>query len=141
MSVAQVAAHDAGFDVGSEPAVAPVRPISSAERLEIAGELLSALDEATGPGQAHLMRRILGIVRQEVLWTGLRLTGWRHAMVLATLGGLDREVVRRAPDLAEFRRRASDLLDLLSTRAPSQRSDRVTPATPANGRELVLERS
>jgi hypothetical protein len=131
MSVAQAAAHDAGFDLGPEPAIAPARPVSSAERLEIVGELLLALDQATGPAQAHLMRRTLGIVRQEVLWTGLRLTGWRHAMAVATMGDLDREVVRLAPDLEEFRRRTSGLIDLLSA----------APKTAENGREMGVPRS
>jgi hypothetical protein len=132
MSLVRAAVLDAGFDVGAEPAIVPVRPVSSAERIEIAGELLSALDEATGPGQAHLMRRILGIVRQELLWTGPRPTGGRHAMVVATLGDLDREVVRRAPDLTEFRRQASGLLELLLSS---------TQSTLVNGRKPDRARS
>jgi len=141
MSLAPATVLDGGFDAGLETAIAPERPVSSAERLEIASELLAALDEATGPGQAHLMRRILGIVRQEALWTRLRVTGRRHAIVVATLGDLDREVERRAPDLAKFRRRASGLLDLMSSRASSGRSDRVTTAPPTGAEDLVPRRS
>ena len=141
MSLGQAAARDEGFDSRLETAITPERPVSSAERLEIAGELLTALDEATGPGQAHLMRRILGIVRQEVMWTGLRLTGRRQAVVVASLGNLDREVVRRAPDLGEFRRGASGLINLLSSSARAGGAHGVTPPTLAGGRDLLGRRS
>jgi hypothetical protein len=140
MSLTQTAVHNEGFEAGPEAAIAPERQVSSAERLQIAGELLAALDEATGPGRAHLMRRILGIVREEVLWPGLWLTGRRRAMVVATMDDLDREVMRRAPDLAEFRHRASGLLDLLSSGDLSRRSDRRTSEA-ASRRELVQGRS
>jgi hypothetical protein len=118
-------------DGGSKSVAAPDRQVSSAERLEIAGEVLASLDEATGAGQAHLMRRILGIIRQEILWPGLWLTGPRLATVMATVGDLDHEVARLAPDPEEFRSRASGVLELLSSRDLSRRLDRSTPLAAA----------
>jgi hypothetical protein len=136
MSTVRAAVRDGGFDVGSKTAAAPDRQVSSAERLEIAGELLEALDEATGAGQAHLMRRILGIIREEILWPALWLSGPWLATVMATVGDLEHEVSRLAPDPAEFRRRASGVLELLSSRDLSSRPDGSTSMVAPHGREL-----
>jgi hypothetical protein len=112
MSIWRGAVQSEGFVVGPETAAAPAGRVSSAERLEIVSELLAAIDQATGAGQAHLMRRIVGIIREEILWPGVRL-GPQLAKVMATVADLDHEVARLAPDPEEFCRRASGVLELL----------------------------
>jgi hypothetical protein len=140
MSVMQ-AVRDEGFHAGPQTSVAPHRQISSVERFEIAAELLEALDEATRAGQGHLMRRILDVIREEILWLGPWLTGPRRAMVTATMTDLDHEVARLLPDPQEFRSRTSDILKLLPSNHLPRHLERSTPVPAAGGRELNRPRS
>ena len=134
-----VARCDVGFRDEREAAAALNRQTSYAERLEIAGELLAALDAATGAGQSYLMNRVLGIIREELLWPDLRLTGPQLAKVMATASDLEHEVARLAPNPGEFRSRAYGVLEVLSSSA--RRTDGSPPIAAANGRELGQRRS
>jgi len=115
MSLGQSAAGVEVSEFGAEAAATPDNQVPSAERLVIAGEMLAALGEATGAGQVHLMRRVLDIIREELLWPGLRLTGPGLAAVMAAVADLDHEVARLSPDFEEFRSRASGVIALLSS--------------------------
>jgi hypothetical protein len=117
MSLDQSAGGDAVFEVGTEATAISDGQVSSAERLVIAGEIIAALGEATSAGQVHLMRRVLDVIREEVLWLGLRLTEPGLTAVMAAVVDLEHEVARLAPNPEEFRSRASGVLALLlSTR-------------------------
>jgi hypothetical protein len=141
MSLAGNAAARRDVDVEAAPASASVGQVSSAECLEIAGQLLAALDLATGAGQAHLMRRILRIIREEIRWPTFWLTDGPLATVRATTGDLEHEVARRAPDPKVFRGLASGLLELLSASALSRRPERSTRGAAVNGSEGGRSRS
>jgi hypothetical protein len=140
MSSAQRAAHAAELVVGPDAPAASDGRVSFAERLEIAGELLAALDEATDAGQPYLMRRIVDIIRDEILWPGFRL-GPQLVTVMETVADLDHQVARLAPDPDEFRRQASGVLELLSFVVRSRRLDGSTTITAASERERDQRRS
>jgi hypothetical protein len=141
MSLAKNAAARRDVDVEPATGSASVGQVSSAERLEIAGQLLAALDLATGAGQAHLMRRILDIVREEIRWPTFWLTDGQLATVTATIGDLEHEVARLAPDPKVFRGLAPGLLELLSAGALSRRPERSTRRAAVNGSEQGRNRS
>ena len=82
--------------------------------LDVTRELMGALEDATRPGQEHLMRKVLEILRQEVLRPGLRLGEADLAVVTLALAELEHEVARPAPDLAGFNRRAQTVMDALA---------------------------
>jgi hypothetical protein len=140
MSPGQGAGHAADFVVGPDASAAPGGRVSSADRLAIAGELLGALDDATGAGHTYLMRRIVGIIREEILWPGFPL-GPALARVMSTVADLDHQVARLAPDPNEFRRQASGVLELLSFVLRSRRLDRSMTSPALSGRERDQRRS
>lgn len=88
-------------------------PVSFPERLEVIRELMSALDLATRSGQGHVMRKMLGILRAEILGVGLRLTDGQLGVVMNTLTELEHEAGRVAPLPAAFNDNARVVVDVL----------------------------
>ena len=73
------------------------------------------LVDATRPGQAHLMQRILTILKLELLSPNLRLSDRQVSAVMLAVAELEHEAARTAPDPALFKSRAQALVDLLSS--------------------------
>ncbi len=95
-------------DIRSTPGPAlPDSGLTLLARLEIARELVGALEQATGAGQPHVMDRVARILRRATLSISPR------AAVTGIADALEREVSRVAPDLEAFRERAARLVDLI----------------------------
>jgi hypothetical protein len=102
-------------NIKRESTSARLGPVALSQRLEITRDLLDALDDATRPGQAHVMRRILNILQSEILRPSLSLSGEQVAAVMAAVTELEHEAGRAAPDAGLFGRGAQIVIDLLST--------------------------
>jgi hypothetical protein len=102
------------FRIEEEVTPTRVGPVPSSERLQIARELLAALKDATRPGQAHLMHRVLSILQRELLNPDLPLSSGQAAAVLSAVAELEHEAARTVPDTALFSDRAQSVVDLLA---------------------------
>jgi hypothetical protein len=91
--------------------------VSFPERLAVIRELLETLEGMTRSGQPHVMRKVLGLLRLEVLRSGLPLTRSERAMVNAAVGNLEREVERIAPAPGVFNGHAHIVVEVLSNLA------------------------
>jgi hypothetical protein len=92
---------------------AAVRVLPSAERLGIVTELTVALNLATLSGQAHLMNKVLGILRREMLEVKGPLAGADLACLLNAMSELEHEVGRLSPLPNAFNRHARVVIDAL----------------------------
>jgi hypothetical protein len=93
------------------PAVVRVLPF--AERLGIVTELTVALNLATRSGQSHLMNKVLGILRREMLEVKGPLAGADLACLLNAMSELEHEVGRISPLPNAFNRHAQVVIDAL----------------------------
>jgi hypothetical protein len=83
--------------------------------LEIAGELMRAMDDATRSGQGHLMHRVLEILRSEALSPDLQSALPEREVIMGELAELEHEAARLAPDPASFKRGAQLVMDALGS--------------------------
>jgi len=98
----------------AEPVLpAVVRVLSFAERLGIVTELTVALNLATRSGQSHLMSKVLGILRREMLEVKGPLAGADLACLLNAMSELEHEVGRISPLPNAFNRHAQVVIDAL----------------------------
>ncbi len=82
-------------------------------RLEIARELLRALEQATGAGQAHIMGRVVHILRDAIIAAPAPGSSIQRLAAPSLAEALKRESCRIAPDLGAFRERARRLIELI----------------------------
>jgi hypothetical protein len=103
-------------------AVAPLRteetsrapnPLSFPERVAVIRELMGTFDVVTRSGQDHVMRKVLRILRTEVLSVGLSLTDGQLGVVMSSLNDLEHEAGRVVPRPAAFNDNASVVVDVL----------------------------
>jgi hypothetical protein len=80
--------------------------MSLAARLSVVGELMGALELVTQAGQAHVMKKILGILRREMLLLAAPLAAADLACLLDAMAELEHEAGRLAPTAAAFNRHA-----------------------------------
>jgi hypothetical protein len=98
----------------AQPALpAVVRVLPFAERLGIVTELTVALNLATRSGQSHLMNKVLGILRREMLEVKGPLAGADLACLLNAMSELEHEVGRISPLPNAFNRHAQVVIDAL----------------------------
>jgi len=98
----------------AEPVLpAVVRVLSFADRLGIVTELTVAFNLATRSGQSHLMSKVLGILRREMLEVKGPLAGADLACLLNAMSELEHEVGRISPLPNAFNRHAQVVIDAL----------------------------
>ncbi len=89
-------------------------PVSFSEVLEITQELLGSLEDATRPGQLHVMHQVLSILKRQMLSPSLRLSEGQVAAVMAAVTELEHETARNSPNTEVFIGRVQVVVDLLS---------------------------
>jgi hypothetical protein len=82
--------------------------------LGVIRELMGTLGLATRAGQEHVMHKMLGLLRTEILRDGLPLTGRQLADVMDALRDLEHEAGRIAPMPAAFNDNARLVVDVLA---------------------------
>jgi len=102
-----------------------VRVLPLTERLDVVAELTQALDLATQPGQQHLMDKVVGILRGEILEIDVPLGPADLECLLDAMSGLEHEAGRIVPVTNVFNRQAHVVIDALL-----RTSDRAALATP-----------
>ena len=85
---------------------ASVGAMSLAARLGVVDELLRALELVTQAGQEHVMNKILGILRREILRVAAPFAAADLASLLNAMAELEHEAGRIAPTAAAFNRHA-----------------------------------
>ena len=100
-----------GGDARALPA--PDRALSLAARLSVVNELMRALELVTRAGQQHVMNKILGILRREMLLVAAPVAAAELAPLLQAMAELEHEAGRIAPTAAVFNRQARVVTGLL----------------------------
>ena len=90
-----------------------VRVLPVAERLGVVSELTDALNLATRPGQEHLMKKVLAILRREILDLSAPLCGAELTRLLDAMSELEHEAGRIAPLASDFNRHAQVIIEAL----------------------------
>lgn len=90
-----------------------VRVLPVAERLGVVSELTDALNLATRPGQEHLMKKVLAILRREILDLSAPLCGAELTRLLDAMSELEHEAGRIAPLPSDFNRHAQVIIEAL----------------------------
>ncbi len=85
---------------------ASVGAMSLTDRLGVVDELLRALELVTQAGQEHVMKKILGILRREILRVAAPFTAADLTSILNAMAELEHEAGRIAPTAAAFDRHA-----------------------------------
>ena len=88
-------------------------PLRWTDHFNIVGELMGTLDLVTRSGQGHVMRRVLSILRHEIMRPGLPLTDAQLVPVMGALSELEHEAARRAPAPILFSRHTEAVVDVL----------------------------
>jgi hypothetical protein len=116
MMVTEAPAEAVPFPIDPEltPRSLAVAFAPRAERAGLLREMLHALDDATPAGQRYLMTKVLALFRREVAQLGAGLAARQRKVVELTLGSLQMEAARLAPDAAAFEQRGQMLVDVLS---------------------------
>ncbi len=83
------------------------------ERLNVVGELMGTLELVTRAGQQHVMHKILGILRREMLLVASPFAAADLAALLEAMAELEHEAGRIAPTAAAFNRQARIVTDVL----------------------------
>ena len=90
-----------------------VRVLPLAERMGVVTELTEALNLATRPGQEHLMHKVVGILRGEILEVKAPLGGADLACLLDAMSELEHEAGRISPLPNVFNRQVRVVVDAL----------------------------
>ncbi len=95
-------------------AASPVlRVLPFAERMDVVAELSGALSLATRSGQAHLMSKVLTILRREMRDVTSRLASSDLPLALSAMTQLEQEAGRICPGPNAFNRHARVVVDAL----------------------------
>lgn len=103
--------EDAGLQQG--PLVSPPHALVVG-RLGIVEELLGDLETATHAGQRYTMAKVVGLLRDEVAESGLRLSELERRWMKRSLDELAHEQDRMLPDRIPFVARAQNIADSLA---------------------------
>jgi hypothetical protein len=102
------------FEVAtSEESRGTVRVLPLAERMGVVTELTEALSLATRPGQEHLMNKVVGILRGEILDVKAPVGEADLACLLDAMSELEHEAGRISPLPNAFDRQARVVVDAL----------------------------
>ncbi|MES1205560.1 MAG: hypothetical protein ABUS79_06445 [Pseudomonadota bacterium] len=97
--------------------------VSLVDRLGVVSELANMLLLVTQSGQDHVMRRVLAILRSEIMRAGIPFNEVRHVVLARAWRNLEREADRTSPNIRAFATRARTIVGMLS---PAE-SPRPTP--------------
>jgi hypothetical protein len=87
--------------------------MSLAAHLSVVGDLMRALELVTQAGQRPVMKKILGILRREMLLVAAPFAAADLASLLNAMAELEHEAGRLAPTAAAFNRHARVVTDVL----------------------------